>query len=211
MPPTGRLPAQQLLHGRRHQRRVGSQLPALVGVLAEVAEEAVERRAHGVEPGDEEEEADVEDVVAGELVAVDLGVEEAAEQVVAPLDLAVVEHIVEVRVDRRADLVLVGDGVGVLAALADDVVGPDDAVLHRQERRQVRERQPEQGEEHLRRQRHRELGREVALPAVDEACRSARARTRRPAPRARPCGAARTAGRGSCGTSRGRAGRSAAG
>ena len=37
---------------------------ALLGVLAQVAEEAVERRAHGVEAGDEEEEADVEDVLA---------------------------------------------------------------------------------------------------------------------------------------------------
>ena len=56
----------------------------------------------------------------------------------------------------------------MVAALAHDVVGPDDAVLHREERRQVREREPEEGEEHLRRQRNRELGREVALAAIDE-------------------------------------------
>ena len=35
-----------------------------------------------------------------EPLAVDLGVEEAAEEVVAPLDLALVEHVVEVVVDR---------------------------------------------------------------------------------------------------------------
>ena len=49
---------------------------ALLGVLGEVGEEAVERRGHGVEAGDEEQEADVEDVLARQAVAVDLGVEE---------------------------------------------------------------------------------------------------------------------------------------
>ena len=57
----------------------------------------------------------------------------------------------------------------MVARLADDVVGPDDAVLPLQEQLEVGERQPEQGEEHLRRQRHRELLGEVALAALDEA------------------------------------------
>ena len=39
------LPAQQLLHRRRHQRRIGDDLRALLGVLAQVPEEAVERCA----------------------------------------------------------------------------------------------------------------------------------------------------------------------
>jgi hypothetical protein len=65
-------------------------------------------------------------------------------------------------------LVLVRDGLGVVAILADDVIGPDDAVLHLQEGREVGEGESEQGEEHLRRERHRELAREVALAAVDE-------------------------------------------
>ena len=104
-----RLPAQQLLHRRRHERRVGDELGPLLGVLAQVAEEAVERRAHGVEAGDEEEEADVEDVLAGEAVAVDLGVEEPAQQVAPALDLALVELPVEVVVDRLPGRVLVGE------------------------------------------------------------------------------------------------------
>ena len=53
------------------------------GVLGEVAEEAVERRGDRVEPRDEEQEADVEDLFAGEPVAVDLDVQEVAEEVVA--------------------------------------------------------------------------------------------------------------------------------
>ena len=45
----------------------------------------------------------------------------------------------------------------------------DDPVLHFQEARQFGHRQPQQAEENLRRQRHRELPGEVDLPVVDEA------------------------------------------
>ena len=83
------------------------------------------------------------------LPAVDLRVEEAAQQVVAPLLLPGVEHLVEVRVHGGTDLVLVGDRVGVLAALADHHVGSDDPVLHLEEDGEVRQRQPQQRQEHL--------------------------------------------------------------
>jgi hypothetical protein len=55
--------------------------------------------------------------------------------------LALVEHRVEGVVDRRADLVLVGDGFVIHAVATDDVVRANDAVLHRQECRQVGHRQ----------------------------------------------------------------------
>ena len=55
----------------------------MVGVLREEREEARQRVGHGVEPGDEEQEADVEDLLARELLAVDLGGVEAGEDVVA--------------------------------------------------------------------------------------------------------------------------------
>ena len=80
-----RLPAQQLLDGRGDERRVVDDLLPVLGVLGEEAEHAVERRRDGVEPGDEEQEADVEDLLAGQPLAVDLGVEEAADEVVATL------------------------------------------------------------------------------------------------------------------------------
>ena len=58
------------------------ELAPVLGVLGQEGEHAVERGRDRVEPGDEEEEADVEDVLAGEPVALDLGVEEVREQVV---------------------------------------------------------------------------------------------------------------------------------
>ena len=68
-------------------------------MLGEEREEARERVGDGVEPGDEEQEADVEDLVARELLAVDLGGDEQREDVVARLRGALVEDGVEVRVD----------------------------------------------------------------------------------------------------------------
>ena len=110
-----------------------------VRVLGEVAEEAVERRRDRVEPGDEEQEADVEDLLVGEPVAVDLGVQEVAEEVV-PLARPARSsmHLLEVGVDRVGGLLLVRLGLGVAELVADDLVGPDDAVLHLQEARELR-------------------------------------------------------------------------
>ena len=46
---------------------------ALLGVRGEVRHVAAERRGHGVEAGEQQQEADVEDLVAREALAVDLG------------------------------------------------------------------------------------------------------------------------------------------
>ena len=62
--------------GRRPQRRVGDQPLPLVGVAGEVAEEARQRRGDGVEPGDHQQPEDVEEVLAGEALALHLGREE---------------------------------------------------------------------------------------------------------------------------------------
>ena len=65
-------------------------LPVL-GVVREVGVGARERVAHGVEPGDEEQEQRVEDVVAGEAFAVDLRLQEVGEDVVGRVLLSLVE------------------------------------------------------------------------------------------------------------------------
>jgi hypothetical protein len=77
-----RLPAEHLLDRGRDELGILDDLAAVVGVLGQVGEHAVEGGGDGVEAGDEEQEADVEDLVAGQAHAVDLGGEELAEQVV---------------------------------------------------------------------------------------------------------------------------------
>ena len=57
-------------------------LAPVIVVLGEEGEEARQRVGHGVEAGDEEQEADVEDLLAGQLLAVDLGGVEPGEDVV---------------------------------------------------------------------------------------------------------------------------------
>ena len=52
-------------------------------MTGEIAEEARERRGDGVEPGDHQQTEDVEELLAGEPLALDLGGEEPADQVVA--------------------------------------------------------------------------------------------------------------------------------
>ena len=156
-----RLPAQHLLHHRRHAVGLFDDPAPRFGVLGEVAEEAVERRGDRVEPRDEEQEANIEDLFAGEPVAVDIDVQEVADEVVALLARRLVDDLLEVGVDRIGDLLLIRLGLGVAELAADDLVGPDRAVLHRQEARQFLQRQPEQGQEDLRRKRRRELPAEV--------------------------------------------------
>ena len=83
--------------------------------------------------------------------------------VVAPFDFALVEHAVEVLVDRVRGRGL--QFVHLVAPVrgAGDRVGADDPVLHREEARQLVERKAEQREEHLRREGDRELLGEVDL------------------------------------------------
>jgi hypothetical protein len=165
-----RLPPEQLLDHRRDRLRLLGELPPRLGMLGQVAEEAVERRRDRVEAGDQEQEADVEHVLPGEAVAVDLDVQEVAEEVVSRLALArpLVEHPLEVGVDLIGRLPLVRLGLGVAERLADHVVGPDRPVLHPQEPGKLVPRQAEHPQEDLRRERHRELPGEVDLVVVDE-------------------------------------------
>ena len=57
----------------------------LVGMAGEPVDHARQRGGHGVEAGEHEQEGDVDDVFAGERLAVDLGGDEPADQVVARL------------------------------------------------------------------------------------------------------------------------------
>ena len=59
--------------------------PAVLRMRGEERVRTGERVAHRVEAGDEEQEADVEDLVASELLAVDLGLHEAGDDVVGRL------------------------------------------------------------------------------------------------------------------------------
>ena len=81
------LPPQELLDGRRDQRLVLDQPAPPLGVGGEVDEEALQRGAHRVEPRDQEEEADVEDLLAGEPLTLHLGDQEPADEVVTGLDV----------------------------------------------------------------------------------------------------------------------------
>ena len=105
-------------------------------------------------PGEDEQERDVDHVLTGESLAVDLGGDEAADEVVTGVSacLAAVELGVEVlhhlRVGRHA-VVVVGR--------------TDDAVLEPQEEREIVEGQPELGEEDLGGERFAERAEEVDL------------------------------------------------
>src|SRR4051794_34418890 len=107
------LPAQQLLDGWRDGFGLLHESLALFAVLGQVAEEAVEGCRHGVEAGDDQLEADIDDLVLGEAVAVDLGVEELADEVVAPDAGALDEELLEVLIDGVSRRLLVGVGLGV--------------------------------------------------------------------------------------------------
>ena len=97
----GTLPAQQLLDGRRDHRLVRRHLTAVLGFLGEIAEDAVEGVGHRVEPGDDEEEADVEDLLVGELHPVDLGPHDPGQQVLGGGPPPLGQRLLEVGVDAR--------------------------------------------------------------------------------------------------------------
>ena len=99
---------------------------ALVGVPGQPVDDARQRRGHGVEPGEHEQERDVDDVFAGERLAVDLGGDEPADEVVTGLAarLAPVELGVEVLDHLRVG----GDAVVVVGRPDDPVLEPDEEV-----------------------------------------------------------------------------------
>ena len=107
-------------------------------MLSQVGEEALQRVGHGVESGQEKQEADAENLVVGQLVPTDLGRSEHAEEVVLGLFAAVGQGLGEESLDLAGVHPLVGlDLFEVVAGRAQD------AVLHLQEHVQLRHGQPE--------------------------------------------------------------------
>ncbi|MEZ5141021.1 MAG: hypothetical protein R2726_00655 [Acidimicrobiales bacterium] len=82
-------------------------------------------------------------------LAVHLGVEQGAQEVVSVLASTLVEHPFEEGVDGVGGLLLQRLGLGMPELVAGEDVGPDHAVLHLQERGEVPDRETEHGEEDL--------------------------------------------------------------
>jgi hypothetical protein len=164
-----RFPTQQLLHDPGTDRWIGDQRCALVRVFGEVAEEAVKRCRHRVQAGDQQKKADIDYLFAGEAFTVDFRVKEVAEQVIRAFGRPLVEHFVEVVVDRCRALLSQLLRAGIVEGRAQHVKRADDPVLHRQEPRQVLHGQPKHGEKYLRRKRHRKALGKINFRLLDEA------------------------------------------
>ena len=104
-----RVRPQQLLDGGRHQLGLGDQAPTVVGMGGEVPHRRADRRPGGVDPGDQRERGDAEDDLVAERLAVVLGVQQLADEVVARLGLAALHLLVQVEPERL--------GAGLAAAL----------------------------------------------------------------------------------------------
>lgn len=74
------LPTQQLLHRGRDQGRILDQGMPVFGEPRQIGEEAAQAVGDGVQPGDDQKEADVEDLLAAEALPIDFGVEESPKQ-----------------------------------------------------------------------------------------------------------------------------------
>ena len=162
-------PAQQLLDGGGDAARVVDEPLPLLGVGGEVLDHAVEGGRHRVEPAEQEQVADAEQLGLVERAAVDGGVDDLGQQACRRARA------------RRSAIALaevVGDGVGGLLAdargalvVAGRDVGPDRVVPPLEEHREVLVGQAHQRQEDARRQRRGELLVEVARPALGEARR----------------------------------------
>ncbi len=126
--------------------------------------------AHRVEPREEQQEADVEDVLAREAIAVDLGLQEARDDVVGQARRSLIDETAEVLVDPFA--VRVGDRAASpcrTSRLRVEPLGMEHAVAHVEEPCEAPSfRQPHQPEENRRREQVCEIFGEVALTTVDE-------------------------------------------
>ena len=160
-----RHPAQHLLDGGRDQRGVLEQLPLLVRVLEQRAQAARHHVAGRLVAADQDQQALLEDLLLAESIAVELGVDEDAHQVVGRgARAAVGDHrlrIAQILVDdrgrARAPLLRVFDR-GRLAA-AEHLVGPA------QQHPAVLRRHAEHVADHDHRHPARDVGHEVALAA----------------------------------------------
>ena len=138
-------------------------LLALLGVLGQVGEEALQRVGHRVEAGDQEEEADAEDLVVGEAVPPDLGGGEHGEQVL----LGALASVGQLGGEELLD-VLGGDLLVGLDLVDVRALGAQDAVLHLEEHGQLGDREPDQAEEDRRGEGLGQVGGELAAAVVDE-------------------------------------------
>ena len=70
-------------------------------MAGQVGEEALEGVGHRVEPGQQEQEADAEDLVIGQVLPADLGTGEHAEQVILGLLAPLGQRLGEEALDLR--------------------------------------------------------------------------------------------------------------
>jgi len=128
-----------------------------------VGDHAIERRRDGVEAPEDEQEPEVEQLLVGHPLAVDLTLREAREQVVARVGAPVGDDVLEVRVDGLTRFVpFRGQPVEVVEQLRVAHLRPDDVVLPSEELLEVLVGQPAHLDEHRAGERHRELRVEVA-------------------------------------------------
>ncbi len=155
--------AEELLDRLRDPLGVLDQQRPIVGMGGEVVEDVAEGAAGGVEAGGHQRQAERDHDVAGQRLAVDLGRQEVGDEV--GLDVV------------GAGLALADGGVVVGLDLGEDGghlvgVATEEAAEHPLDEGQqdvaVLDRQPEQGEEDLGREQHREVGGQVAPAAGDE-------------------------------------------
>ena len=121
--------------------------------------EAREAVGDGVEPGHDHELADAEQLLLGQGLALDLGVDEVREEVVAGVASPLGDEPAEP---------LVRPFLGIEQELVADLLAMEEVVLQMQEEVELVGRQAHEVEEHAARQRDRELLGEVALAAFDE-------------------------------------------
>ena len=157
--------AEQLFDRGGEHGGVVDQLLTLLGMTGEVRHHVRQRRRHRVEPGDQQQEHDVEDLLATQTVAVDLDRQEAADQVVAGLvgGEAAIELGVQEVVHAPDDPVLIRLLLGGRCPLRADrrVLEFEEVVDHVGG-------QAHELEEDARRQRHAERLVELDLGLVDE-------------------------------------------
>jgi hypothetical protein len=73
-------PAQHLLYGGGDAGRIRDELLTMVGVLRQEGDHAVQRRRHGVEPAEQEQVADTEQLRLGERLPVDSRMDDRGQQ-----------------------------------------------------------------------------------------------------------------------------------
>ena len=80
---SGGIPPHRFLDRLRQQRAVGADRVELVGSVQQAEEQVAQRPVGGLDAGGQQQPQEREDLLVGELLTVDLGLSEAADQVVA--------------------------------------------------------------------------------------------------------------------------------